>query len=113
MTAVIHILNNDNLLDNSENLLYNKSFYQINYHQFIITNTKNPHKSLFEGFEQIFYTKKISSLYLKNVLKLLQNLNYKNYVILSSKFKVNKMELNNLDESIRLLDKFSVVDYFF
>lgn len=113
MNAVLHFLINDNnLLNKNENLMSNKNLYLINYEHFLITNLKNPHTELYKNFQQIFYSKKIDSDYLSNILKTLIELKYEKFLILNSDFKQKKVdECHDINEFLILLSKFAVINH--
>lgn len=111
MNAVIHLLKNENFIDNSENLFYNKSFYHTTFKNFIITDVKLLNKKIFLDFEQIFFKKNIDLKSIIDVLKMLEELNYDHVLIINSNEKQEKNNfLLNINE---LLNHFSVIDNIF
>lgn len=110
MNAIIHLVKNEDLLNNLDNFHHNKNFYLIKFKHFVITDIKSPQKFLFKDIEQIFYTKKIEPFFIFSVLKMLKELDYTNVILnVNDKKEDIPKNLNNLDE---ILNQFAVVNNF-
>jgi len=110
MNAVIHLLKNDDLLNSLDRFYHNKSFYQIGFKHFVITDIKSPQKFIFKETEQIFYDKNINSKSIFNIIKMIKELNYENILIINN----NKKEetIKNFSKIDEVLNYFAVVNNF-
>lgn len=108
MNAVIHLLKTDCTPYYQKYLDHNKSLYNIEYNHFLISDVKNPNKSLYNNFEQIFYCKDINFKFITYVLKTLINLKYKKCIIINSNIK--KEHIEDLFELSDFLNQLTVVN---
>lgn len=102
MKSVIHILYKDKE-SNKDNLLKNKNFYDFTYKHFLITNEMLLNKSLYKGFEQIFYFKSEINLAndLHSILKFLKEMGYLEVCINNCNYPTDSIEVKNIDELIK------------
>ena len=108
MIAIIHLLENENLDRDLENLAHNRLLYHINCNHFLLTNIKNPKKLLYNNFEQILYSKSDHFSTVHFLLKMIKNIKYTKCIVLNSNKKYSKNE--KFFEIEELLCKFSVIN---
>lgn len=111
MNAIIHILKEDNIFNDSDNLIYNKNQYYFQSKHFLITTVKRPHKQLYKEFEQIYFFKNHDFLNILNVLNTIKQLDYSKCLILNSDKKHEKTE--EFIEIEKLLSNFSIINNIF
>lgn len=86
MKAVIHILTDEEVEIKFQKLFENKNIFDFDIKQFLITNKKNINKTIFNGFEQIFYFNKKTEIKssIKNLIEFLILINCDELAILDT-----------------------------
>jgi hypothetical protein len=111
MKAVIHVFIDENAEAKFRNLFENKNIFEYDVKHFVITNCKNINKTIFNGFEQIFYFSEKSEIKcnIKNLIDFLILLNYKELVILHADigYKENEIFFLELED---LFKHFTVIN---
>lgn len=111
MNAVIHILYKDKDIS-KDNLFKNKNLCDYTYKHFLLTDEINLNKTLYTGFEQIFYIKKENELTigLLSILKFLKQLGYTEVNIINCNYKIDLNSFKNIDN---LISEFSIINNIF
>ncbi len=97
MTAFLHILHKNNKDVNLENLQKNRNIADAYVNHFLITDLSIPNKTLFSGFEQIFFYKNLTEI--DTVSKFLKNMKYTKVFICDSNLvydTIHYMDLNGI-----------------
>lgn len=111
MKAIVHILYKD-IEENKNNLFKNKNLCDYTYKHFLLTDEINLNKTLYGGFEQLFYLKNENELIISllPMLRFLKQFGYTDIILSNCNCEIELNSFKNIDE---LISNFSIINNIF